>query len=253
MAESNIIGSVMKAINVLNMMAKEPYEYTALEISREVGLNRTTVHRLLSTLVEGRMVIQSKSTSKYMIGPQAYRMGMAYKYGFDSEDVIKKIINETGKQLRMSVGYSIKDGMDVISLYDVEQYADVLFGYKIGSKWPLYRGASGKSVIAFHEPLSELVELVQVMKMDKKTENTITDPVELLKDYENIRKRGYAISDEESIIGAMGIGYPVRNPSGEVIATVSIATIKASMDEARIKEVVGILRETAGQIENHIF
>lgn len=252
MSDSNIIGSVIKSVNVLGLLAEEPFEYTAIEISKSLGLNRTTVHRILATLVESRMAVQDPASGKYKVGPESYRLGMAYKHTFDSEDLIQSIIAEAGKELRMSVGYSIKDGMDVISVYDFEQYASVRFGYSIGSKWPLYRGASGRSVIAFHEPFSELEELVQGMEMEKITENTITDPKVLLEEFKRTRERGYAISDGESLVGAYGIGYPVRDRRGQVMATVSIAAIRASMTDERIEEVIEVLKRTAERIEKSI-
>lgn len=252
MSEKNIIGSVIKAIGVLNVLAREPYEFTALEISKDTEMNRSTVHRLLTTLVQSGMVVQNSSSQKYMIGPQAYHLGMAYKYHFDSDDAIKMIINDVAKSLNMNVGYSVKDGLDVISFYETEQYSDVIFGYKLGSRWPIYRGACARSVLAFHEPFDEVESLIRSCNMRPKTPNTFTDADKLISEYQATKARGYAVSDEESIIGAIGIGYPVRNSAGEVVATISVAAIKASAPDSKVSEIVSALKNASEKIQEFL-
>ncbi len=249
MVEKNIIVSVEKSIKVLNALAKEPYSLTANEISKEVDLNRSTVHRLLTTLLSSRMVIQDKNSSKYMIGPQAYRIGMAYQHHFDSNDTIRSCINDVARELNMNVGYSIKDGMSIISFYETELYSDVIFGYKIGSKWPITRGACARSILAFHEPFEEIEELINNATLVKKTPYTITDYEQLIQKYRETRQQGYAFSDQENILGALGIGYPVRDIYGEVVATITVAAIKASLTDEKINYILKSLEETAKKIQ----
>jgi DNA-binding IclR family transcriptional regulator len=252
MDEKNIIGSVVKAVDVLRALSREPYEFTANEISKITQLNRSTVHRLLSTLVHTKMVVQDEVRSKYMIGPMAYRLGISFKQHFDSDDKIKTIINEVAKELSMNVGYSIKNGLDIISFYETESYSDVIFGYKIGARWPITRGASARAVLAFHHPFSEVENLIRSTSLVRKTPYTITDHTTLINAYKKTKELGYAMSDQESIIGAIGIGYPVRNIHGEVVSTISVAAIKASLPESRIPEILEALRQAAHKIQPYL-
>jgi DNA-binding IclR family transcriptional regulator len=84
--------------------------------------------------------------------------------------------------------------------------------------------------------------------LDKRTDKTITDPDKLLKEFEKIRNQGYCISNEENAKGALGIGAPVRNSKGEVVASIAAAGIKAGIDNNRLNEIKKVIMEAAEEI-----
>lgn len=241
MARDNNISSIQKAIEIIKYMTKEPYSFTVLEISKALGINRSTVHRILNTLKDDMIILQNSSTKKYKIGPMAYHIGSAYLHSETYTDEIHSILDEVAEKVRLSAGYAIREGDKIINIYEVETYIPMRMGYRPGMFYPIHCGVYGKTIMAFYNPPEKLREIVYSTDLKKMTENTITDPEKLLEEYAKIRKQGYAISDEERLKGAVGIGAPVRNSKGEVVACVGVAGIKASLtpeDIEYIKEVV---------------
>ena len=106
--------------------------------------------------------------------------------------------------------------------------------------------------MAFYEPIEELEKIVYSTKLEKKTPNTITDPETLLKEYAKIRKNGYAISDEENLLGAYGIGCPVFNPEGKIHGAIAAATIKNTLDKKDIERLIDIIMNGAKRISKHV-
>lgn len=252
MQDKETLASLKKAIAILNYLSSEPYQFTAIEISKALNINRSTVHRILSSLIEEMMVLQSPVTKKYKLGPLSYHIGASYLHSMGYIDEIHSIIENIAEKLSLSVGYAVKEGNRIMTLYEVEDYISVRMGYKPGSFYPIHCGAYGKTIMAFHKPLSELRDIVYSTPLEKKNERTITDPEALLKEYEKIRIQGYAISNGENAKGAIGVGAPVRNTKGEVVGCVAAAGIKASINQARLNEIKNTVIRGANKISSLI-
>ena len=240
--------TIQKAIAVLNFLSKEPYYFTAMEISEGLDLNRSSVHRILSSLMDEGMVLQSSNNRKYKLGPLSYHIGASYLHTMNYMEEIYMIVERTAEKIQMSVGYAVKENGKIMTVYEVEGYINVRMGYKPGTFYPIHCGAYGKTITAFHKPLSELKEMVHSAKLEKRTDKTITDPDKLLKEFEKIRNQGYCISNEENAKGALGIGAPVRNSKGEVVASIAAAGIKAGIDNNRLNEIKKVIMEAAEEI-----
>lgn len=223
------LSSLEKTIEILKYLAKEPYSFSALELSRALDINRSTVHRILATLKGQMLIIQSPTSKKYKLGPMIYHIGSAYINRSNYTNEIFQIVDEVSEKLRLSTGYSVIEDNKIINLYENEMFTSIRMGYKSGCFYPIHCGAYGKTIMAFHQPIEELREIVSNAKLEKRTGNTITDPDKVLEEYAEIRKQGYAISDEENVKGAIGIGAPVRNSKDKVIASIAVAGIKASI------------------------
>lgn len=240
--------TIQKAIAVLNFISKEPYYFTAMEISEGLSLNRSSVHRILSSLMDEGMVLQSRSNRKYKLGPLSYHIGASYLHNMNYMEDIHAIVEKTAEKIQMSVGYAVLENGKIMTVYEVEGYISVRMGYKPGTFYPIHCGAYGKTITAFHKPLSELREMVYSADLEKRTDMTITDPELLLKEYERIRNHGYCISNEENAKGAIGVGAPVRNSKGVVIASIAAAGIKAGVDNNRLNEIKEVIINAAKEI-----
>ncbi len=245
---NNRLNSLEKALLILQKLAEEPYSFTALELSKKLNINRTTIHRDLIILKEHMYVLQCPKTKKYKLGPMCYHVGSAYLNRNHYMEEIYKIVDDVAERLKLSVGYSILDEDKIINLYENEQNSDFKMGYRAGSFYPIHCGTYGKTIMAFYEPLEKLKQIVYTTRLEKKNQNTITDPEQLLAEYERIRKQGYALSNEENTKGALGIGAPVFNKDGKITACIAAAAVKALMTEEKLKYSIRVLIEAAARI-----
>lgn len=231
------ISSIKKSINILKRLAERPYEMTVLELSKELQINRSTVHRIITTLKEEFLVLQNPYNKKYYLGPTAYHIGASYVSSINNYDQVRNILNEIALEINQSVGFVKLEGERIINIYEIESYQPVRIGYRQGKYYPIHCGAYGKCTMAFFEPKERLKEIVYSTELVKNTPNTITNPEKLLKEYEKIRNDGYAISDEENLIGLIGIGAPIFNANGKIIGTIASALIKSNSSKEDIEKV----------------
>ncbi len=248
----NKMSSLKKTIEVLKYLAKEPYSFSALELSRALGINRSTVHRILSTLKEEMLILQCPLNKKYKLGPMIYHLGSAYINRSNYSNEIFHIVDEVSEKIKLSTGYSVIEDGKIINLYENEIFTSIRMGYKPGCFYPIHCGAYGKAIMAFYEPLKELEKIVYNSKLEKRTEKTITDPDKLMEEYELIREQGCAISDGENVKGAIGIGAPVRNSKEKVVGSIAVAGIKASITPEELDNIKKVIIDAANRISKYI-
>ncbi len=240
--------SIDKAFMILESLTTLPYEKSALEISEEVKMNRSTVHRILNILIDNKVVHQSPNSKKYSIGPRAYQIGTTYMYNQTNMEQIKMILENLAKEIKQSVGYAISFEDRILSLFELESYQPVQIGFKVGTYYPIHCGAYGKCIMAYYEPYEKLEEIVYSSNLEQKGPNTITDPKRLLEEYSTIREQGFALSDEENMKGLVGIGVPVRNFSNKVIACIAVKYIKGNISDVERNVIIERLKVYADKI-----
>lgn len=242
--------SIDKAVMILECLSSFPYEKSAIEISEELKINRSTVHRILNILMDNNLVYQSPSTRKYSIGARAYQIGSSYLYSQTSMEQIKIILEELAKEIKLSIGYAILVEDKILSIFELESYQAVQIGYRVGTYYPIHCGVYGKCIMAYYEPYEKLKEIVYSSKLDKRGPNSITDPDKLLEEYSKIRKQGFTISDEEYMKGIVGIGVPVRNIKNKVTGCIAVKYIKDTINEVEREHILERLKYYADKINN---
>ena len=246
------ISAIEKAIIILKRLAEEPFEMSVLDLSNELQINRSTVHRTIGILKEEYLVLQNPYNKKYYLGPTAYHIGASYVSNINNYDQIRYILNEIALEINQSIGFVKLEGERIINIYEIESYQPIRIGYRQGRYYPIHCGAYGKCTMAFYEPKEKLEKIVYSTELVKNTPYTITDPEKLLKEYEKIRKDGYAISDEEHLLGLIGVGAPVFNPSGKIIGTIAAALIKSTSTNEDIEKVKLAMINGAKRISKYL-
>ena len=233
-------GSVDNSITVLKQLCKPPSRYKISELAVETGINRTALYRILNSLVASSVVIKSEKDKLYKLGPLAYELGSVYLSSFNFKDSIYPILDKISHETKESVGLAVLENEKVISLYEIEIDQPLKMNYRPGIIYPPNRGCYGKCLMAYYDP-DKAEKIVRSQTYEKICDNTITDPDEILKEYELIRKQGYVISDNETFPLAVGVGIPIFNKDGSVTTCVAISLLRHASykkDIERLKEVL---------------
>jgi DNA-binding IclR family transcriptional regulator len=130
--EEDRLSPVEKAMLILETMSNHPDELKVAEVSELTKINRTTVHRILKELLAKDWVIQNFKTGKYIIGPMAFHVGMAYTNNNNIEPKILEVLNRLSAEGKESVGYAVRVGDKVISLYESEVHQPYKMNYHPG-------------------------------------------------------------------------------------------------------------------------
>lgn len=249
--EENKISSLTKALNVLEKLAKFPYEFSATELSNDLGINRTTVIRLLEDLLSSDFVIKNEETKKYLLGPKLYHLGTTYLHNYKYEDKLYELIDELSIKTNESVGLAVRDGDQVISMIENESRQPMKMNYRAGLIYPINRGCYGKCLMAYYDQ-KKVEKLLDSQVFEKYADNTLVDKEEILAEFEKIRKDGYAISVDETFKYAVGVGIPLRNAQNDVKACLVVSFFRDANYLKKIENAKELMFEYRPLLEKYI-
>lgn len=211
-----------RVFRILDALAEGSTELPGAEIADRVNLHRSTTHRLLAVLEHNRFIERNPENARYRLGWRLFELGIIAASRLDLYERAKpqllRLVEETGETAHIGV---LRQG-EVISLLNVEGKRSVRTPATVGRRTPPHCTSQGKAILAFAPP--ELIEsAMDWHRFTRFTENTITDGSRFRNELALIRKRGYALDNEEFEPGLRCIAAPVRDHTSEVIAAISIA------------------------------
>ncbi|WP_026895221.1 IclR family transcriptional regulator [Clostridiisalibacter paucivorans] len=249
--DNNKLSSIEKALIILNQLSEPPFEYKAIDLSKILGINRTTVHRDLDILIQNDFVIKNDLNKTYRLGPKLYNLGSVYLHNFNFENKILEILNKISEETKESVGLAIRDYEKVISLYEIEFFQPLKMNYRPGIFYPMNRGCYGKCLMAYYDE-DKVKKLLQKQKFEKVCINTLTTTEEILAEYDKIKRQGYVTSIEETFKYAIGVGVPIFNCNNEVTTCLAVSFFKDDYYLEKIEKFKEILSSYADQIAKYI-
>jgi IclR family transcriptional regulator, KDG regulon repressor len=210
---------VERACAVLGCLADE--DRRLVEIVEQVGLHKATVARLLAALTSAGMVVRD-DRERYTLGPGVVRLTGRLLGRYRSladllRDSLERLSGATGE----TVTVHVRVGAERLCIEELESRHEIAFRSGIGARVPIHSGSAGKVLLAFL-PEVERHALLQQLTFKPITERTITRRDRLAEELEKVRRRGYAISVGERILGATGVSVPVLDRDGRPQAAISI-------------------------------
>lgn len=222
MGEPPRLSSVHNAVRVLKAFSARHRTFGVSELARRLDLSTSTTHRLLATLVSENLVEQDPETGRYQLGLAVYDLIAAVSPGYDLTEAVlppmTMLRNRTGETVQVGV----LDGREVVYVERLESTHTLRMFLDVGRRNWAHSTGTGKVLLA-HLPADVLDRTLQDWELVCQTANTITDHTALRRALASIRDVGYAQNYEESEIGAVSVGAPIRDPSGIVVAALSVA------------------------------
>lgn len=216
------VQSLSRAIAILHAFNRETPELGVTEISKLVGLHKSTTFRLLSTLIAEGLVSQDPETGRYRLGVGMLDLAGRVQVHTEVRQAARPFMQPLAQRLGATVNIAILDrGMS----FNVEQavpigYLVVNYGW-VGRRTPLHATSTGKILLAWL-PAAEMHALLGA-PLERFTPNTITSRRQLDLELERVRSAGYAVGREEYEVGLNAIAAPLRDKSGGVIAALSVS------------------------------
>ncbi len=215
---SSIIDKAVLLLEVLGD-ANRPQSFT--EIVTASGLNKSSVHRLLTLLTEHRFVQYEERKRAYALGPKLLELARKARSGYDLQSVAFDEMQELYRSYQENVTLGILKSGTVAYVRTIEAYHDWSIVQAPGMREPFHSTATGKALVAFL-PDKARSSLLKDYEFSRFTERTITNRDDFEAELERIRRRGYAISDRENVDYVNGIATPIFNYVGEPIAALNI-------------------------------
>jgi DNA-binding IclR family transcriptional regulator len=231
------VRSVTRAVSILEQFTLERASPNLTEISSGIGLSKSTTHRLLSTLEDAGMVEFNRQTARYRLGLKVISLGSAASKGLDlvkqAEPLLQSITAETDETSLLLV----PDGNEALCLrrLDGDQPVRVLV-IEVGKRTSFNCGAAQRVLLA-HLPDARWEEVV-AQHVRRLTQYSLMTRDELERDRREIRERGCAVGWEDGAVHACGLGAPVRDSGGTVVAAVSILGIVQRFSAERLPSLI---------------
>ncbi len=230
-----IVQSVDRALTILELLAEHNEGLRIIEISKEVNLHKSTVHRLLGTLIHNGYVRQDLENNKYKVTLKLFELGNKKLEDMDILNVSKTYLESLMESLNEVVHLVIRDENEIVYIDKVEADNTIRMASNIGRRGPLHCTSVGKAMLAYMSD-EEVKSIWNNSKIEKYTPNTITDFNVLKKELEIIKEKGYSVDDEENEVGVRCIGAPIFNRFGKVEGGISISGPSIRITKGRVED-----------------
>lgn len=247
MEQKNPIQVAGRLFGVLEFLA-DAGSAGLMEISAALDLNKTTVHRVLNSLIYMGYARQNAVNGRYEPTFKVVDIANRIMGKVDIVQIVRpylrKLMEETGE----TVHFVERDGIDAVYIDKVESLNNgIQMVSRIGSRIPLYCSGVGKAMVAEMDEW-EIEEIWNNSEIIRLTPYTITDRNDFKAELEEIRKRGYALDNEENETGVRCIACSLKEPMGSARHAFSISAPVSRMDNDRIRELAASVLKVRGEI-----
>ena len=243
------MNSIEKSIQILNYLSYAGKSVGITELSSRLLFPKSTVHRILKSLLNHSLVDQERDSSKYRLGLRIIEYSNSFYNSFDFRQIakpfLKKICSETGLTTFLTAWYN---GRSIcIDSIATSRNANTHLFVEIGKEMPFHCAASAKMLLAC-QPSEDIKRIVKEKTLPKYTSKTIVNPKELEEHLLKIRDKGFSICNEELEEGIKAISAPVKNINKEVIASITITGLSKRISNSNIKKFIKVLVNSAQEL-----
>lgn len=233
-----IIQSVDRALKILDLFDEYDTELKITDISDRMGLHKSTIHSLLKTLQMHHYIEQNPENGKYRLGMKLFERGNFVIHSLDVRAVAKKHLIDLSIKTGQTVHLVILDGKEGVYIDKVEGTTGTIIYSRIGRRIPIHCSAVGKILVAF-KTKEELHKILNGYNYIMHTPNTISNRKDFLAELEKVREQGFAIDNQENEPGVRCVALPIRNHSGQVVASISMSSPISNMIEFDLTRMLG--------------
>jgi DNA-binding IclR family transcriptional regulator len=213
--------SIDRVVALLDMLSESDVPLSLAEICTRMGLHKSTAHRSLIVL-ERTSMIERTPEGRFRLGLKLYELGNRAVEQIDLRDRVQPFFRRLAMEVGETVHLSVLQRTKVVYLDKVEPNRRVCMTSKSGTSNPVYCTSMGKAMLAFlPDDLRE--EVLSKIKFTRFTSKTLCSREALLKSLERVKKRGFAIDDEEIEVGVRCVGAPIFDENRYPIAAVSVS------------------------------
>ncbi|KEI43797.1 IclR family transcriptional regulator [Saccharopolyspora rectivirgula] len=241
------IASVDNALLLLQML-RDQGELRVSEAAEELGIARSTAHRLLSMLVYRDFAIQD-DRRVYVPGPALSANFVAGSINQQLRKVLHPHMDALCERVQETVNLMVRVGTQTRFLASVESTQVLHVGDRRGTILPAHLSSGGKVLLAELEE-NQLEQLYRPEGAASPLSSREWSA--LRRELKSVRKNGYALNQERTEVGVCAVGVPVRNPAGHAVGALSISSPSVRFRRQQIPFLVGELRSTVAQAEQEL-
>jgi DNA-binding IclR family transcriptional regulator len=246
--ESNNVRSVVRAIDILDVVRKKGGAVGVSEISQDIGLAKSTVYRLLETLRDKGMLHKDRVTEAYSLGYKVLELAFSTSTNWDLINLAMPYLEELRDNFNETTALALKVGLHYTYIAEAVSHQEFRVNPILGRQYPLHWAGTGKAILAYI-PEDELREVLKIAPYSRSTPLTVTDPEILLKQLDQVRQDGYAVSFSERAEGAAAFASPICDRQGYAQAAVCLVGPESRLHKMDLKSAGKAIVEVGRKIE----
>jgi IclR family KDG regulon transcriptional repressor len=226
-ASAQSVKSAGRVLDIFELLASEPDGLSTTEVGVRLGIARSSAHALVTTLVaRGYLRRQSVDSKRFTLGVPLVQLGLSVTDRLELRTVARGVLERLVAAWHETALLAIATDVEVVY---IDKVVSDRFGFRtdprVSARRPLHSHSLGKALLAAAG--DELVEeFIAVRGLEAVTESTIVEAGELLDDLRGTRERGFAMDQQEAVLGVCCVGAPVRDHTGGLAAAISLSTIR---------------------------
>ncbi|MGE0627615.1 MAG: IclR family transcriptional regulator [Hyphomicrobiaceae bacterium] len=244
---------VVRAIKVLRHIAAGRSVSNQSQAARALGINRTTLLRLLRTLEAEGFIERIPDTDDFTLGTGVIELAANKIYSFDAAQVASPVLARLTAQLGLSSHLGVLEGREVLYVLRHAPNLHLVSNVRIGTRMPAYASTLGRTILA-HMPVADVRALYRDVPLVPVTDKTATTLRELEKQLDVVRQEGISDARSGYEIGIDAIGAPVFDHSGTAIAAINVSGPERAFATPanRRAEIAAALLDAAAEISKRL-
>lgn len=251
MPKEDVMQTIDRAIKILKSYTEKDKELSLAELHKILGLSKSSLQRILNTLVFHGLLDKDEKQKTYRLGIELYFLGELVEKNSTLLSVSKPFMEKLRDELDESVHLNIIHQGERKCIGYLSSKQELITLINVGQTSPLYAGASAKVLMAYL-PDSTLSVLLNEIEFKNISDNTIDDKEELRREIIKIRENGYAISFGERVKGAFSVSAPIQNHLNEVIAGLSLTIPMVRVENEKMNHYIDHVKKTAALISDKL-
>jgi len=240
--------SLERALQILCAFNAGRRTFNLSQLSQSLDLPKATVLRLCSTLIQYNFLAYNKQSKQYSLGLKLFELGGVVFSSFSIRKAASPHLTQLQSGLGKTVFLGILEDAQLVYIDKKEALGDqIRFASDIGTHRPPHFGMLGQTLMAFLED-HEVDRLLEDIPLRPFTRRSITDNEAFKERLQKIRKQGFHVDREEAFEGVTGIGSPVFDFTGKVVAGIGVGFISSSEDLKGLKRITREVLKTAQMI-----
>jgi DNA-binding IclR family transcriptional regulator len=243
--------AVERALAILEAVAQRGDGLTNSELSRRLGMPKSSASYILRTLEGHGYLRREPATGKYRLGLRILGLSRDVLAGLDIKEVALPVLRSLVERTQLTAHLAVLDHSEAVYIEKVEGPGFIKMDTWVGRRMNVHSTSVGKTLVAYL-PKSEVEAIVRERGLKKRTPKTITSQTRFLGELDKVRAQGYALDDEENSLGARCVAAPVFDALGRVEAAVGLSGTTTQINDVSLPRLAEQVKETARKISRQL-
>jgi DNA-binding IclR family transcriptional regulator len=240
------VGVISKVLRILEAIQGAPSGLGLKAISDQTGIHKSTAHRFLKHLERENYLISTEDGA-YLIGPRFWQMTAHVNHRATLQAIARPVLWDLWKATQETVNLAVLDQETVLYADVIESPHEFRLASRVGTRRPLHATALGKALTAFL-PEEQKQNILKTITFQASTPKTIMNLVQFRQELVKIREQGFAVDDEEAVMGARCVSAPILDAERLPIAAISVSGPVTRVTPNQVSGLAGAITSAARAI-----